>query len=34
VFGYLRVSTVRQEVENQRFEVLKLADELKVRIDE
>lgn len=34
VFGYLRVSTVKQELENQKFEVLKLADELKVRVDE
>jgi DNA invertase Pin-like site-specific DNA recombinase len=34
VFGYLRVSTSKQDVENQKFEILKLADEMKVRVDE
>lgn len=34
VFGYIRVSTAKQDVENQRFEVLKFADERKLTITE
>ena len=33
-YAYLRVSTVLQDSENQRFEVLKFADEKKTPIDE
>ncbi len=33
-FAYIRVSTDKQTVENQRFEILKLADEKKIQIDE
>ena len=32
--GYIRVSTEKQDVENQRFEILKWADDRKVTIDE
>ena len=33
-FAYIRVSTDKQTVENQRYEILKLADEKKIQIDE
>jgi len=33
VFAYIRVSTDRQTVENQRFEILKFADEKKIHVD-
>ena len=33
VIGYIRVSTDKQSTENQRFEVLKFADEKKITID-
>lgn len=33
IFAYLRVSTDRQSVENQRFELLKYADNKKLQID-
>lgn len=34
VFAYIRVSSDKQTVENQRFEILKFVDEKKIRIDE
>jgi len=34
VYAYLRVSTVLQDSENQRFEILKFADEKKLVVDE
>lgn len=34
VYAYLRVSSDKQTVENQRFEILKFADEKKLRVDE
>ena len=34
IIGYIRVSTDRQAVEKQRFEILKFADEKKWAIDE
>jgi DNA invertase Pin-like site-specific DNA recombinase len=33
IYGYIRVSTDRQTTENQRFEILKFADEKKLRVD-
>jgi len=33
IFAYIRVSTDKQNVENQRFEILKYADSKKIRID-
>ena len=33
IFAYLRVSTDKQSVENQRFELLKYADSKKLQID-
>lgn len=33
IYGYIRVSTDRQTTENQRFEVLKFADEKKLAVD-
>ena len=32
-YGYIRVSTDKQTTENQRFEILKFADEKKLSID-
>ncbi len=34
IYGYIRVSTEDQEVENQRYEILKFADRRKLMIDE
>src|SRR5688500_9260703 len=34
IYGYIRVSTDKQTTENQRFEILKYADEKKLAIDE
>jgi putative DNA-invertase from lambdoid prophage Rac len=34
IYGYIRVSTDKQTTENQRFELLKYADEKNLRIDE
>ncbi len=34
IYGYIRVSTDKQTTENQRFEILKYADEKKLHIDE
>jgi DNA invertase Pin-like site-specific DNA recombinase len=34
ISAYIRVSTDRQDAENQRYEILKLADERKLTIDE
>ena len=34
IYAYIRVSTDKQSVENQRFEILKYADSKKVTIDE
>ena len=34
IYGYIRVSTDKQTTENQRFEILKYADEKKLSIDE
>ena len=34
IYGYIRVSTDKQTTENQRFEILKYADEKKIHIDE
>jgi DNA invertase Pin-like site-specific DNA recombinase len=34
VYGYIRVSTDKQTTENQRFEILKFADEKNLHIDE
>jgi hypothetical protein len=34
IIGYIRVSTDRQAADNQRFEILKFADEKKWAIDE
>ena len=34
VFGYIRVSTAKQETDNQRFEILRWADERKLTITE
>lgn len=33
IYGYLRVSTDKQSTENQRFEILKFADERRLQID-
>ena len=33
IYGYIRVSTDKQTTENQRFEILKFADEKKLRVD-
>src|SRR6266849_5652495 len=33
IYGYIRVSTDKQTMENQRFEILKFADEKKLSID-
>ena len=33
IYGYIRVSTDKQTAENQRFEILKYADEKKLHID-
>ncbi len=33
IYGYIRVSTDKQTMENQRFEILKFADEKKLHID-
>jgi len=33
MYGYIRVSTDKQTMENQRFEILKFADEKKLHID-
>jgi putative DNA-invertase from lambdoid prophage Rac len=33
LYGYIRVSTDKQTTENQRFELLKYADEKKLHID-
>ena len=33
-YGYIRVSSDRQTVENQRFEILKLCEREKITIDE
>ena len=33
IYGYIRVSTDKQTTENQRFEILKYADEKKLHID-
>jgi putative DNA-invertase from lambdoid prophage Rac len=32
-YAYIRVSTEKQTTENQRFEILKFADEKKLHID-
>ncbi len=34
IYGYIRVSTNRQTTENQRFEILKFADEKRLHIDQ
>ena len=34
IYGYIRVSTDKQTTENQRFEILKYADEKKLTVDE
>lgn len=34
IYGYIRVSTDKQTTENQRFEILKFADEKKLSVDE
>jgi putative DNA-invertase from lambdoid prophage Rac len=34
IYGYIRVSTDKQTTDNQRFEILKYADEKKLAIDE
>jgi DNA invertase Pin-like site-specific DNA recombinase len=34
IYGYIRVSTDRQTTENQRFEILKFADEKRLNIDQ
>lgn len=34
IFGYIRVSTDKQTVENQRFEILQMAKETNIHIDE
>jgi len=34
IYGYIRVSTDRQTTENQRFEILKFADEKRLHIDQ
>ncbi len=33
IYGYIRVSTDKQTTENQRYEILKLADEKKLSVD-
>ena len=33
IYGYIRVSTDKQTTDNQRFEILKYADEKKLAID-
>ena len=33
IYGYIRVSTDKQTTENQRFEILKFADEKTLRVD-
>src|ERR671915_1048590 len=33
MYGYIRVSTDKQTTENQRFEILKFADEKKLPVD-
>lgn len=34
IYGYIRVSTDKQTVENQRFEIIKYAKQNKLKIDE
>ena len=34
MYGYIRVSTDKQTTDNQRFEILKFADEKKLRVDQ
>lgn len=34
ILAYIRISTDQQSIENQRFEILKFADEKKIHIDE
>jgi Site-specific recombinases, DNA invertase Pin homologs len=34
VYAYVRVSTDKQSIENQRFEILKFADQKKIQIDQ
>lgn len=34
IYAYIRISSDKQTVENQRFEILKFADEKKLRVDE
>lgn len=34
VYGYVRISTDKQNVDNQKYEILKFADEKKVRVDQ
>jgi DNA invertase Pin-like site-specific DNA recombinase len=34
IYAYLRVSTIKQDLDNQKFEILKFADEKKWQIDE
>jgi DNA invertase Pin-like site-specific DNA recombinase len=34
IYGYIRVSTFKQDTENQKFEILKFADEKKLHIDQ
>ncbi len=34
IYGYIRVSTDKQTTENQRFEILKFADQKQLRVDE
>ena len=33
IYGYIRVSTDKQNTENQRYEILKFADEKKLSVD-
>ena len=33
IYAYIRVSTDKQSIENQRFEILKFADQKKIKID-
>src|SRR5215472_2208998 len=34
IYGYIRVSTDKQTTENQRFEILKFADEKRLAVDQ
>jgi len=34
IYAYIRISTDKQNVDNQRFEILKFADQKKIQIDE